>query len=49
VVDLESLQVECLLEFLHLVLNTSLREVAALSLRGAMDHAFPIVAVVLLQ
>jgi hypothetical protein len=49
VVGLESLQVVSLLDVLHLVINTSLGEVAALSLRGAMDHAFPIVVVVLLQ
>jgi hypothetical protein len=41
VVGLESLQVVSLLDVLHLVINTSLGEVAALSLRGAIDHAFP--------
>jgi hypothetical protein len=47
VVGLESLQVVSLLDVLHLVINTSLGEVAALSLRGAIDHAFPIMIVVL--
>jgi hypothetical protein len=49
VVGLESLQMVSLLDVLHLVINTSLGEVAALSLRGATDHTFPIVVVVLLQ
>jgi hypothetical protein len=49
VIGLESLQVVSLLDVLHLVINTSLGEVAALSLRGATDHAFPIMVVVLLQ
>jgi hypothetical protein len=49
VVGLESLHVVSLLDVLHLVINTSLGEVAALSLRGVTDHAFPIVVVVLLQ
>jgi hypothetical protein len=49
VVGLESLQVVSLLDVLHLVVNTRLEEVVALSLRGATDHAFPIVVVVLLQ
>jgi hypothetical protein len=49
VVGLESLQVVSLLDVLRLVINTSLGEVAALSLRGATDHAFPIMVVVLLQ
>jgi hypothetical protein len=49
VVGLESLQLVSLLDVLHLVINTSLREVAAFSLRGATGHAFPIVVVVLLQ
>jgi hypothetical protein len=49
VVGLESLQVVSLLDVLHLVINTSLEEVAALSLRGVTDHAFPIVVVVHLQ
>jgi hypothetical protein len=39
-VGLESLQVMSLLDVLHLVINTSLGEVAALSLREATDHAF---------
>jgi hypothetical protein len=39
-VGLESLQVMRLLDVLHLVINTSLGEVAALSLREATDHAF---------
>jgi hypothetical protein len=38
-----------LLDVLHLVINTSLGEVAVLSLRRAMDHAFPFVVVVPLQ
>jgi hypothetical protein len=49
VVGLESLQVVSLLDVLHLVINTSLGEVAALSLRGATDHAFSIMVVVLLK
>jgi hypothetical protein len=49
VVGLESLQVVSLLDVLHLVINTSLGEVAALSLKEATDHAFPIVVVILLQ
>jgi hypothetical protein len=49
VVGLESLQVVSLLDVLHLVINTSLGEVATLSLRGATDHAFPIMVVVFLQ
>jgi hypothetical protein len=49
VVGLESLQVVSLLDVLHLVINTSFGEVVALSLRGAMDHAFRIMVVVLLQ
>jgi hypothetical protein len=48
VVGLESLQVVSLLDDLHLVINTRLGEVAALSLRGATYHAFPIMVVVLL-
>jgi hypothetical protein len=43
VVGLESLQVVNLLDVLQLVINTSLEEVVALSLRGATDHTFPIV------
>jgi hypothetical protein len=38
-----------LLDILHLVINTSLGEVAVLSLRRATDHAFPFVVVVPLQ
>jgi hypothetical protein len=38
-----------LLDVLHLVINTNLGEVAVLSLRLAMDHAFPFVVVVSLQ
>jgi hypothetical protein len=49
VVGLESLQVVSLLDVLHLVINTSLGEVTTLSLKGAMDHGFPIMVVVLLQ
>jgi hypothetical protein len=49
VVGLESLQVVSLLDVLHLVINASLGEVAALSLRGATNHAFLIVVVVLLR
>jgi hypothetical protein len=44
-----SLVVLSLLDVLHLVLNTSLGEVAVLSLRGATDHAFSFVILVLLQ
>jgi hypothetical protein len=49
VVGLESLQVVSLLDVFHLVINTSLGEVTALSLGGATDHTLPIVVVVLLQ
>jgi hypothetical protein len=49
VVGLESLQVVRLLGVLPLEFTTGMGEVAALSLRGAMDHAFPIMVVVLLQ
>jgi hypothetical protein len=38
-----------LLDVLHFVINTSLGEVAVLSLRRATDHAFPFVVVVPLQ
>jgi hypothetical protein len=38
-----------LLDVLHLVINTSLGEVAALSLGGATDHTFLFVVLVLLQ
>jgi hypothetical protein len=37
-----------LLDVLHIVINTSLGEVAVLSLRRATDHAFPFVVVVTL-
>jgi hypothetical protein len=49
VVGLKSLQVVSLLDILHLVVNTSLEEVAALSLRGVTDNTCPVVVVVLLQ
>jgi hypothetical protein len=38
-----------LVDVLHLVINTSLGEVAALSLIGATDHTFLFVVLVLLQ
>jgi hypothetical protein len=44
-----SLVVLCLLDDLHLVTNTRLGEVTALRLRGATDHTFPFVVLVLLQ
>jgi hypothetical protein len=44
-----SLAVVCLLDILHLVINTSLGDLATLSLRGAADHVFPFVVLVLLQ
>jgi hypothetical protein len=43
-----SLVVLGFLDVLHLVINTSLGEVTALSLRGATDHAFLFVVLVLL-
>jgi hypothetical protein len=49
VMGMLSLAVVCLLDVLHLAINTSLAEVAALSLRGATDHVFPFVVLVLLQ
>jgi hypothetical protein len=49
VVGLESLQVASLLDVLHLVINTSLGEVAVLSPRGGTDHAFPFMVLILLQ
>jgi hypothetical protein len=49
VMGMLSLAVICLLYVLHLVINTSLGEVAALSLRGATNHVFPFVVLVLLQ
>jgi hypothetical protein len=48
-VDTLSLVVLSLLDVLHLVIYTSLGEVAVLSLRGATDHAFFFVVLVLLQ
>jgi hypothetical protein len=44
-----SLVVFSLLDVLHLVINTSMGEVAVLSLRGAMDHKFSFVVLILLQ
>jgi hypothetical protein len=44
-----SLVVLCLLDGLHLVIITSLGEVAVLSLRGATDHIFLFMVIVLLQ
>jgi hypothetical protein len=44
-----SLVVVCLLDGLHLVVNTSLGDLIVLSLRWAMDHVFPLVMLVLLQ
>jgi hypothetical protein len=38
-----------LLDVFHLAINTSLGEVAVLSLRRATNHAFPFMVVVLLQ
>jgi hypothetical protein len=38
-----------LLGILHLMINTNLGEVAALSLRGATDHGLSFVVLVLLQ
>jgi fumarate reductase subunit C len=49
VIGMFSLAVVCLLDALHLVNNTSLGELAALSLRGATNHVFSFVLVVLLQ
>jgi hypothetical protein len=48
-VDTFSVVVLSLLGGLHLVINTSLGEVSALSLRGATDHAFLSVVLILLQ
>jgi hypothetical protein len=47
--DTLRLVVLSLLDVLHLVINTSLGEVAALSLRGATDYAFLFVVLILLQ
>jgi hypothetical protein len=44
-----SLVVLSLLDALHLVVDTSSGEVATLGLRGAMDHVFPFMVLVLLQ
>jgi hypothetical protein len=44
-----SLVVLGLLDVFHLVINTSLGEVATLSLRGATDDAFLLVVLILLQ
>jgi hypothetical protein len=41
-----TMMVLSLLDVLHLVINTSLGEVAVLSFRRATDHAFPFVVVV---
>jgi hypothetical protein len=49
VMGMFNLAMVCLLDVLHLVNNTSLGEVTALSLKGAMDHAFLFVVLVLLQ
>jgi hypothetical protein len=49
VMGMLSLAVVCLLDVLHTVINTSLGEVATLSLRGATDHVFPFVVLVLFQ
>jgi hypothetical protein len=48
-VDTLSLVALSLLDVLHLVINTNLGEVASLSLRGATNHAFLFVVLVLLQ
>jgi hypothetical protein len=48
-VDTLSLVVLSLLDILHLVINTSLGEDAVLSLKGATDHAFLFVVLLLLQ
>jgi hypothetical protein len=44
-----SLVVLSLLDVLHLVINTSLGEVAVLSLKGATDHCLSFVLLVILQ
>jgi hypothetical protein len=49
VVGVLSLAVLSLLDVLHLVINTHLGEVVALSLRGATNHTFLFVVLVLLQ
>jgi hypothetical protein len=48
-VGLESLQEVSLLGVLHLVLNTGIGRVVALSWRGGTVHGFPFVVLVLLQ
>jgi hypothetical protein len=48
-VSTSSLVVLSLLNVIHLVINTSLGEVAVLSLRGATDHCLSFVVLVLLQ
>jgi hypothetical protein len=48
-VDTLSLVLLSFLDVLHLVINTSLGEVAALILRGATNHAFLFVVLILLQ
>jgi hypothetical protein len=49
VVRVLSLVMLSLLDALHFMVDTSLGGVTALSLRGATDHAFPFVVLVLLQ
>jgi hypothetical protein len=49
VVGVLNLVVVCLLDVLHLVINKGLGEVAALSLKGAIDHTFPFLVLVFLQ
>jgi hypothetical protein len=48
VVGMVSLVALSLLDILHLVLNTRVREVVALSWRGAMVHGLPFVVFALL-
>jgi hypothetical protein len=48
VIGVLSLMVVGLLHVLHLMVNTSLGEVATLSLGGATDHVFPFVVLLLL-
>jgi hypothetical protein len=49
VVGMKSLQVVSLLDVLHLVLNTRVREVVVLGWRGRTIHGLPFVAFILLQ
>jgi hypothetical protein len=49
VMGMLSLAVVCLLDVLHLVINTSLGEVTALILKGATYHIFPFMVLILLQ